>query len=187
MRRKTNIIVLLSLLVLSGCQAPETTDISSEAATDFSIEEPMKRTSMDTYGSLFELEAAFSIASTSNARAIFPDERIYYLADDNQMGLSLKKINVRESYFNCVYDNEVLLITNRVENGNVDLEVMVGNNPEIFTKSQSGDLEYYYIHEDKCNYYFWVQDGYSLQLNVPDGLDVVLSNVVDNLTYMEIN
>lgn len=187
MRRKINIIVLLSLLVLSGCQAPDTKNTSSEAATDFSIEEPMQLTSMDTYGSLFELEAAFSIASTSNARSIFSDERIYYLADDNQLGLSLENINVRESYFNCVYDNDVLLITNRVENGNVDLEVMVGNNPEIFTKSQVGDLEYYYIHEDNCNYYFWVQDGYSLQLNVPDGLELVLSNVVDNLTYMEIN
>ncbi|MCI9046913.1 MAG: hypothetical protein HFG71_06510 [Hungatella sp.] len=182
-----NIIVLLSLLVLSGCQTPNIEDTSSEAATDFSIEEPMQLTSIDTYGSLSELETAFSIASTSNARAIFSDERIYYLADDNQLGLSLKKINVRESYFNCVYDNEVLLITNRVENGNVDLEVMVGNNPETFTKSRVGDLEYYYIYEDNCNYYFWMQDGYSLQLNVPDGLELMLSSVVDNLIYMEIN
>lgn len=92
-----------------------------------------------------------------------------------------------ESYFNCVYDNEVLLITNRVENGNVDLEVMVGNNPETFTKSRVGDLEYYYIYEDNYNYYFWMQDGYSLQLNVPDGLELMLSSVVDNLIYMEIN
>ena len=64
---------------------------------------------------------------------------------------------------------------------------MVGNNPETFTKSRVGDLEYYYIYKDNCNYYFWMQDGYSLQLNVPDGLELMLSSVVDNLIYMEIN
>lgn len=45
MCREINIIVLLSLLVLSGCQTPNIEDTSSEAATDFSIEEPMQLTS----------------------------------------------------------------------------------------------------------------------------------------------
>lgn len=101
---------------------------------------------MDTYGSLSELENAFSVASTSTARSIFLNERIYYLVDNNQLELSLENINVRESYFNCVYDNEILQITNRVENGNVELEVMVGNNPDTFTMLQAEDLEYYYLH-----------------------------------------
>lgn len=82
-----------------------------------------------------------------NARFIFPDERIYYLADDNHLGLSLSTVNVRESHFNCAYDDEILLITNRVENANAELESMVNNNPETFTKMQEGNLEYYYIQE----------------------------------------
>ena len=147
MCRKITLVVILSLLVLSGCQTSDTKNATSEATTDFSIKEPMRLSNMDTYDSLSELEAAFSSASISKARSVFSDERVYYLADDNQQGLSLEKINVRESYFNCVYDNDILLITNRVENGNVDLEVMVGNNPETFTKSKAGELEYYYFYE----------------------------------------
>lgn len=173
--------------MLSGCQAHESEDISLEASYTLEVEEPLQLTSIDTYSSLTELEEAFSTASTSNARSVFPDERIYYLTDNNQLGLSLRNINVRESYFNCVYDDEILLITNRVENGNVDLEVMTNNNPETFTKKQEGNLEYYYIQENGWNYYFWIQDGHSLQLNIPTTSTLELEDFIDNLEYKEIN
>lgn len=187
MDKKRNILVLFFLFMLSGCQAHESEDTSPGTSYALDAEAPFPLTSIDSYRSLSELKAAFSIASTSNTRSVFPNEKIYYLADDNPFGLSLKNINVRESYFNCVYDDEILLITNRVEDGNVNLELMINNNPEIFTKMEEGNLEYYYMQENGWNYYFWIQDGHSLQLNIPAASTFVFHDFIDNLEYEEID
>lgn len=187
MDKKRNILVLFFLFMLSGYQAHESEDTSPGTSYALDAEAPFPLTSIDSYRSLSELKAAFSIASTSNTRSVFPNERIYYLTDDNPFGLSLKNINVRESYFNCVYDDEILLITNRVEDGNVNLELMINNNPEIFTKMEERNLEYYYMQENGWNYYFWIQDGHSLQLNIPAASTFVFHDFIDNLEYEEID
>lgn len=142
---------------------------------------------MDTYNSLAALESAFLEASTSNTRSVFEDERIYYLSEDHSLGLSLEKINVSKGYFNCKYGNEIMLITNRGEDGHIALEVMVDNNSEIFTKQQVGNLEYYYIYEKFCNYYFFEYDGYLLQINIPDDSEMEFGDMINYLTYMEIS
>lgn len=187
MCKKSTVILLIFLLMLHGCQAHISQDMSTNTSDAVEAEEPFLLTSIDSYSSLPELEAAFLVASTSNTKSVFPDERIYYLADDNPSGLSLKNIYVRESYFHCVYDDEILLITNRIQNGNTALEIMVRNNPGIFTKMQEGNLEYYYIQEDGWNYYSWIQDGHFLQLNLPTSSALTFHDFIGNLEYKEIN
>lgn len=187
MCKKINIIVLLLVFFLSGCQIQDPQKKEQNNFSSIGLDEPSRLNNMDIYNSLKELKHAFLTASTSNVCCIYPREKVYYLIEDNKMGLSLDSIYVRESYFNCVYSNDVLLITDRIENGSAALQALISNNPGTFTKKQEGDLVYYYIQENECRYYFWIQNDSLLQLNIPTSLDLSFSDILDNLAYMDIN
>ena len=46
----------------------------------------------------------------------------------NIFGASMQEVQAAESYFNCIYDDGVMLITNRYEDGYGALEHMTANN-----------------------------------------------------------
>ena len=83
-----------------------------------------------------------------NARIMFDDEKVYYLSDDNIFGASMQEVQDAESYFNCIYDDGVMLITNRYEDGYGALEHMTANNSDVFSKKQIDGIKYYYAVED---------------------------------------
>ena len=138
---------------------------------------------IETYRSLHELAAAFESAAVSNARIMFDDEKVYYLSDDNIFGASMQEVEVNESYFNCIYDDGIMLITNRYEDGRRALEQMTANNSEVFSKKQTDGIEYYYMADDETEYYLWIQGDTYVQLNVPVGSDIGLGDVVKDLEY----
>ena len=110
-------------------------------------------------------------------------KKVYYLSDDNLFDASLQEVQVAESYLNCIYDNGIMLITNRYEDGRQALEHMTANNPHAFSKKQVDGMEYYYAVEDGIEYYLWIQDDTYVQLNVPAGNNICLRDFVKNLEY----
>lgn len=163
------------IVVLAGCR--------SKAAL---TETPSQMISIQTYESLDELLAAFAAAEVPVTRAMIDDEKVYYLPENNVFGVSLQEVQAAEAYFNCVYDNGMMLITKRYENGPHALEHMVANNQEVFAKKQEGDMEYYYADEDGIAYYFWVQDNTYLQLNIPEEVSIKLTEVASNIKCMDL-
>lgn len=170
------------IAMLTGCQAnvalSETLpQVSAEAKT---------LTSIQTYESLDDLVAAFETATASNVRSLIDDEKVYYLPEDNLLDVSIQEVQAAESYFNCIYDDGTMLITNRCEDGYRALKHMTANNPDVFSKKQIDGIEYYYTVEDGVEYYLWIQDDTSLQLNVPVGSNISLGDVTENLEYIYI-
>lgn len=129
---------------------------------------------------------AFETAASSNTKSIISNEKVYYLSEDNNLGLSLANIQVREGYFKCTYDDGILLITQRLSDGAAGLDVLTTNNPDSFTKKQGNGYEYYYDSDDNADYYYWLQDGTFLQLNIPKGIDLSLDEIIADLAYMPI-
>lgn len=181
MYKKLVWIIALAVMLI-GCQSKAaSTETPSQKA-----EIPKHMISIQTYESLDELLAAFEVATASNAKTMIDDEKVYYLPENNAFGVSMQEVQAVESYFNCVYDNGMMLITKRYEDGPRALENMVANNTEVFAKQQEGDIEYYYANEDGIEYYLWIQDNTYLQLNIPEGDSISLSEVVQNIECMSI-
>ena len=169
---KMMIGIIALIVMLTGCQ-------SNAIPTETSLQESVEPLiDIETYKSLDELAAA-----VSNARIMFDDEKVYYLSDDNIFGASMQEVQAAESYFNCIYDDGVMLITNRYEDGYGALEHMTANNSDVFSKKQIDGIEYYYAVEDGVEYYLWIQDNTYVQLNVPVGSNIGLGDVVKDLEY----
>ena len=172
------IIGIAALIVmLTGCGSNA---MSGKTSLQESIEPLIDN---QTYKSLDALAAAFEPDTASNVRLLFDDEKVYYLSDDNIFGASMQEVQVNESYFNCIYEDGIMLITNRFEDGRRALEHMTANNSEVFSKKQTDGMEYYYTADDETEYYLWIQGDTYVQLNVPVGSDIGLGDVVKDLEY----
>lgn len=177
-------IVLAALI--TGCKANAN---SAELVSPDTVEQAAASYSaVDIYGSLEDLMQAYNIATASNARTISEsaEEKVYYLADDNSLGLSLTKIEVTESYFNCIYNDEICVITNRYEDGASALNSITSTNTNTFTKEQTDGYEYYYASDKNYKYYLWLNDGVYMNLNVPTGVDIDIKDIATNLESMAI-
>ena len=172
------IIGIAALIVmLTGCGANA---MPGETSLQESIEPLIAN---QTYKSLDALAAAFEPDTASNVRLLFDDEKVYYLSDDNIFGASMQEVQVNESYFNCIYEDGIMLITNRYEDGYGALEHMTANNSDVFSKKQIDGIEYFYAVDDGVEYYLWIQGDTYVQLNVPVGSDIGLGDVVKDLEY----
>ena len=173
--------------ILTGCQP---NSVPSETTTSVSVEQTSSEvetvTQVDVYTSLDNLRHAFETATSSSARTMMSDEKVYYLTEDNDLGSALKEILVREGYFNCTYDKGIMVITHRLSNGAEGLDVLTANNPDTFSKRQGDGYEYYYASDDTTHYYNLLQDGTFVQINVPKEIDVSLEEVLRNITFMPI-
>lgn len=169
------IIALITLL--TGCQANAARSERSQQAST----EAETLTRIQTYESLDDLVAAFETDGDSNTKRVLDNEKVYCLPEDNIWNASIQGVEAAESYFNCIYDDGTMLITNRYEDGDRALENMTANNSDVFSKKQMDGMEYYYAVEDGIEYYLWIQDDTYLQLNVPLGSDIRLGDVAENL------
>jgi hypothetical protein len=183
------IIGTLSIaIILTGCQP---NSVPLETTTNVSVEqivsEPETLTQIDVYTSLDSLRLAFEITTSSNEQIMLSDEKVYYLTEDNDLGSSLKEILVREGYFNCTYNDGIMVITHRLSNGAEGLDVLTTNNPNTFSKRQVDGYEYYYVLDNTTHYYYLLQDSTFVQINVPKEIDVTLDEVLRNITFMPIH
>ena len=134
--------IAVLIVMLTGCGSNA---MSGKTSLQESIEPLIDN---QTYKSLDALAAAFEPDTASNIRPLFDDEKVYYLSDDNIFGASMQEVQDAESYFNCIYDDGVMLITNRYEDGYGALEHMTANNSDVFSKKQIDGIKYYYAVED---------------------------------------
>lgn len=175
-------IVLAALI--TGCKANAN---SAEPVSPGTVEQTAgPYSAVDTYGSLEELMQAYNIATASDTRAISEsaEEKVYYLTDGNNLGLSLAKIEVKESYFNCIYNDGICVITNRYEDGASALKSITSTNTNTFTNEQADGYEYYYVSDEDYKYYLWLNDGVYMNLNVPIGVDIDIKDIMLNLESM---
>lgn len=175
-------IVLAALI--TGCKAnADSVDLVSPETVE---QEASPYFAADTYSSLEELVQAYNIATASNASTISEsaEEKVYYLADGNDLGLSLEKIEVKESYFNCIYNDGTCVITNRYEDGASALDSIISTNASTFTKEQADGYEYYYASDEDYKYYLWLNDGVYMNLNVPAGVDIDIKDIAADLESM---
>lgn len=141
---------------------------------------------MDRYASLDELQQAYNmeVSSNTSVSSESTEEKVYYLAENNSLGLSLVEIQVRESYFNCIYEDGTSISTNRYEDGPAALESIVLRNPDTFTMKQSGEYEYFYAVDEEYHYYLWLYDGTYINSNVPIGAGISIEDIVPNLKLL---
>lgn len=169
------IILLLLFILFTFCWKSE----KNENLNDLT---PLQ--AVDTYPSLEAFTYALE-ADVENSCPVLHYGTLYYLEEDQ--GLHLESVKVGESYFNCQYENDILLITDRAEDGNAVLEHLLVNNSDLFIKETTGALEYYVIQGDDVTYYFWIQDGDLLQLNLPVDSDVTWPDVLSSLESVNLD